>query len=212
MSTVIQLASRRAAAQTPKMGKSPPPRRRPNKELRSREHLTPTEVDELIAAAKASGRYGQRDATLILIMFTHGLRVGEAVKLRWEAIELRQGLIHVSRLKHGQNSTHPLRGVELRALRALRVDWPASPFVFNSERQGPMTTSAVRKLIARAGVVAKSSLRIHAHMLRHSCGYKLAADGVDTRAISLYLGHRSLNHTATYTALAPGRFRNFWTD
>jgi type 1 fimbriae regulatory protein FimB/type 1 fimbriae regulatory protein FimE len=49
-----------------------------------------------------------------------------------------------------------------------------------------------------------------AHMLRHSCGYKLANDGVDTRSLSQYLGHRSLQHTARYTELAANRFDSFW--
>jgi site-specific recombinase XerD len=34
-------------------------------------------------------------------------------------------------------------------------------------------------------------MKIHPHMLRHACGFKLANDGVDTRTIQAYLGHRS---------------------
>ncbi|MGB8057508.1 MAG: tyrosine-type recombinase/integrase [Pseudolabrys sp.] len=49
-------------------------------------------------------------------------------------------------------------------------------------------------------------------MLRHSCGYKLANDGQDTRAIQHYLGHKSINSTIRYTALAPDRFKGFWKD
>jgi type 1 fimbriae regulatory protein FimB/type 1 fimbriae regulatory protein FimE len=57
-----------------------------------------------------------------------------------------------SRLK--RPSTHPLRGPELRALR-LRKDSPTSPYLFVTERGGPMTTSAVRKLMAKLGTAAK---------------------------------------------------------
>ena len=49
-------------------------------------------------------------------------------------------------------------------------------------------------------------------MLRHACGYKLAGDGVDTRALQAYLGHRNIQNTTRYTALAPGRFKGFWRD
>ncbi len=38
-------------------------------------------------------------------------------------------------------------------------------------------------------------------MLRHACGYKLANDGHDTRAIQHYLGHRNIQHTVKYTEL-----------
>jgi site-specific recombinase XerD len=48
------------------------------------------------------------------------------------------------------------------------------------------------------------------NMLRHACGYKLANDGHDTRALQHYLGHRNIQHTVRYTELAPDRFRDFW--
>ena len=50
--------------------------RRPNSEFRSREHLTPTEVQVLIDAAKTN-RYGLRDATMILVAYRHGFRAAE---------------------------------------------------------------------------------------------------------------------------------------
>jgi type 1 fimbriae regulatory protein FimB/type 1 fimbriae regulatory protein FimE len=58
-----------------------PPKRVPNAELRTREYLTEAEVERLIKAAKAN-RHGQRDATMILIAFRHGLRAAEIVDLR----------------------------------------------------------------------------------------------------------------------------------
>src|SRR5450759_2096574 len=61
----------------------------------------------------------------------------------------------MQRLKNGVSSTHPLRGPELRALKQLRCDWAHSPYLFISERGGPMTASNVRKLVTRAGMQAK---------------------------------------------------------
>ena len=58
-----------------------------------------------------------------------------------------------------------------------------------------MTASSVRKIIARAGDHAKLGFPIHPHMLRHACGFKLANEGHDTRAIQHYLGHRNTQHT-----------------
>jgi integrase len=98
------------ARPTAENGKVAPPRRVGNRERRTREHLTPQEVEKLIMAARRVGRYGHRDAALILIAFRHGLRVSELVALRWDQVDLEQGLLHVSRLKNGTNSTHPLRG------------------------------------------------------------------------------------------------------
>jgi type 1 fimbriae regulatory protein FimE len=69
-----------------------------------------------------------------------------------------------------------------------------------------------QRMVARAGEAAGFPFLVHSHMLRHSCGYKLANDGQDTRAIQHYLGHKSINSTVRYTALAPDRFKGFWKD
>jgi type 1 fimbriae regulatory protein FimE len=188
------------------------PRRHTNAKLRPREYLTPQEVERLIAAARSVGRHGHRDGTIILLAYRHGLRVSELVALRWDQLDLKVGTMHVARVKNGSSSVHPIRGPELRALRRLQRDYRASPYVFVTERVGPMTDSNVRKMIARAGVEAELPFPVHPHMLRHACGYKLANDGHDTRAIQHYLGHRNITHTTRYTELASDRFNSFWTD
>jgi type 1 fimbriae regulatory protein FimB/type 1 fimbriae regulatory protein FimE len=195
-----------------KSQKSAPPRRAKNGDVRSREHVTPEEVDKLIAAAGKVGRHGHRDKTLILVTYRHALRVSEAVALRWDQLDLDGGRIHVNRMKNGTPSTHPLRGPEIRALRKMKRDYPATQYVFVTERKGPLTDSAVRKLVARAGREAGLEFPVHPHMLRHACGYKLANDGQDTRAIQHYLGHKNIRHTVRYTELAPDRFKDFWRD
>jgi type 1 fimbriae regulatory protein FimB/type 1 fimbriae regulatory protein FimE len=163
-------------------------------------------------AARRTGRHGLRDATLILIGYRHGLRVSELVALRWDQVDFKAGALHVARLKNGSPSVHPLRGAELRALRRLRRAYALGPYVFVTERGGPMTDSNARKMIARAGAESHLPFPVHPHMLRHACGYKLANDGHDTRAIQHYLGHRNITHTTRYTDLASDRFKGFWRD
>src|SRR5262249_31916261 len=80
-------------------------------------------------------RYGHRDATAILIAYRHGLRASELCELTWNMIELDSGRIHVRRAKNGVDSTHPLTGKEIRALRQLRRENLQSRFVFNTERR-----------------------------------------------------------------------------
>jgi type 1 fimbriae regulatory protein FimE len=70
----------------------------------------------------------------------------------------------------------------------------------------------VRKLITRAGEKAGLGFPVHPHMLRHACGFKLANDGQDTRAIQHYMGHKNIQHTVRYTELASDRFNGFWKD
>jgi integrase len=204
------------APKTPRKRPAParptPPRRRPNAEVRGREHLTPAEVEALAAAAAKLGRHGPRDALMIRMAYRHGLRVSELVALRRDQLDLDNGLVHVRRSKGGLPSTHPLGGRELRELRRLLKAAPEGPHVFTTERRGPLTDSGVRKIVARAGAAAGLPFPVHPHMLRHATGYKLANDGQDTRAIQHYLGHKNIQHTVRYTNLAAGRFKGFWED
>jgi integrase len=187
--------------------------RRPNAELRTREHLTTDEVEKLIDSA-SSNRQGHRDALMILLAFRHGLRAGELVDLRWEQIDFTTATLHVRRIKHGTPATHPLTGRELRALRRHHRETPGAPgtFVFVSERGAPLSAPGFSRMVERAGRAAKLGIKVHAHMLRHACGYALANAGHDTRALQAYLGHANIQNTTRYTALAQNRFAKFWQD
>jgi site-specific recombinase XerD len=172
--------------------------------------LTQAEVERLMKAASRN-RYGHRDSTMLLTAYRHGLRVSELIDLRWDQIGFRTATLHVRRAEKGTPASHPVLGDELRALRRLqREQEPRSPFVFTSERGSPFTISGFARLIERAGIKARFEFKAHPHMLRHACGYKLANDGHDTRALQAYLGHRNIVHTTRYTELSPTRFRDFW--
>jgi type 1 fimbriae regulatory protein FimB/type 1 fimbriae regulatory protein FimE len=154
-----------------------------NSAYRPREYLIEAEVEKLIDTARKRGRNGPRDAAAILLAYRHGLRAQELCQL--------------------------LHGPELRALRPLQG---SSPYVFTTEAGTPVTTAWFLRMVQRTGVAAKMPFQVHRHMLRHSTGYKLANDGHDTRSLAHYLGHRNLQSTARYTALAPDRFAGFWKD
>jgi integrase len=187
-------------------------RRGTNKEARSREYLLPAEIEKLVKAAKG-GRWGARDAALITTGYRHGLRATEIANLQWSQVEFgRSAKLHVRRAKGGTDSVHPIYGDELRALTALRKANPDAQYVFQTERGTPFTPDGVNKLVKTIGARAKLSMPIHCHMLRHSCGYKLANDGADTRAIQGWLGHASITHTTRYTALSSTRFVDFFRD
>ena len=187
------------------------PLRLPNSALRTREHLTLAEVEKLIETARGN-RQGARDALMILLAFRHGLRAGEVCDLRWEQVDFKAAALHVRRTKGGTPATHPLTGRELRGLRKHQRGALAEAFVFVSERGAPLSAPGFSRMVERAGRAAGLGIKVHAHMLRHACGYALANAGHDTRALQAYLGHSNIQNTARYTALAEGRFKGFWRD
>ena len=190
----------------------PAPPKKKKRDESVRDYLRPDEVDAMVQAARKSGRHRVRDATIILMMFRHGLRTAELVALRWQQVDLKAGYLDVHRVKQGHDTKHPLRGPQLRLLRELQRLYPESPYVFVSERKAPLSPRSIREIVARAGQLAKLPFVPHPHQLRHACGYYLASKGHDTRAIQDYLGHKNIQYTVRYTAMAPHRFESFWDD
>jgi len=68
---------------------------------------------------------------------------------------------------------------------------------------------AINRLIKRIGARARFAFPVHAHTLRHACGYALANAGHDTRHIQDWLGHRSIQHTTRYAQLSAAPFKDF---
>jgi len=182
-----------------------PPRRRTNREVRVREYLTTEELQRLIKAARKHGRNSERDALMIAMATRHGLRASELCSMLWSQIDWKTARLTVLRNKGSVDSTHPLTGGELRALRAIRRGvGDDARYVFMSELGAPTTPAGFRKMLSRVGV--RCGLRtVHPHMLRHSCGFAMAEAGEDVRAMQDWLGHAAIQNTVRYTALAPGR-------
>jgi integrase len=199
-----------SAKSHPKPRPAPPKKKKHEESVR--DYLRPDEVDAMVQAARKSGRHRVRDAAIILMMFRHGLRTAELAALRWQQVDLKAGYLDVHRVKQGHDTKHPLRGPQLRLLRELQRLSPASPYVFVSERKAPLSPRSIRAIVARVGRLAKLPFAPHPHQLRHACGYYLASKGHDTRAIQDYLGHKNIQYTVRYTAMAPHRFESFWDD
>lgn len=104
------------------------------------------------------------------------------------------------------NGVHRLQDDEIEALGTLQTLYPDSVSVFVNERGTQLTPGAIAKMVARAGALADLPLPVHPYMLRHSCGYYLAEQGLPTRDVQEYLGHKNILHTVRYTAANPARF------
>jgi integrase len=101
----------------------------------------------------------------------------------------------IARAKGGGTSTHTVARDDLGALRKMRKA-TNGPWVFETERGGPLSVDAMQYIVRGAGEAAGTGDAIHPHMLRHGAGYALINDGVDVRLVQEFLGHASI--TATF--------------
>ena len=151
-----------------------------------------------------------RDRCLLLLMFRHGLRVSEACGLRLSQVDIESRVLHVSRLKQGLSTTHPLRGDELRVIKAWLAERarmkPETDAFFISERRGPLSRKTAWVMIRDYGRLAGLPVEAHPHMLRHACGFALADQGADTRLIQDYLGYSNMQHAVRSMTINPACF------
>lgn len=174
--------------------------------MEERDYLRPDEVNDIIEAAGRIGRNGLRDQVLLRLIYRHGLRVGEAIAVRWSHFDLQASpaTLHVHRLKGSADSRHVLDRDERLALVKLRTESARDNplFVFVSERGGRLTRDTVAHILRRAAEAAGIAVHVHPHMLRHAAGYMLANTGTDVRLIQAHLGHKRIDNTVRYTALS----------
>lgn len=189
-------------------------RRLPNSHFRSREHLSLDEVEALQEMARCYGRNRDRNSALVLLMFRHGLRAVEAAMLEWKDVDLRENTIYIRRVKGSESGTHPLVEDEKAAL--LKLQPSEHPQIFLNERgesflvrtqAASSRAPGISRIIERLGKASDLAIKVHAHMLRHACGYWLINRGYDVRLVQEYLGHVNIQHTVRYTKLSPERFR-----
>ncbi|CAD5882245.1 tyrosine-type recombinase/integrase [Escherichia coli] len=159
-----------------------------------------------------------RDKALLQMAYIHGLRVSELTDLRMGYIDMAEKIIFIRRLKNGLSTNHPLQpeSVELLQrwlqIRKIYVKDSQNDYLFLSTHGKKISRQWVHKLCVRYSLRAGLKINVHPHMLRHSCGYALADQGLDTRLIQDYLGHRNIHHTVLYTASNPGRFQRVWQN
>lgn len=193
----------------------PPPVRRANALLRSREYLIPEEMDLIIHAAKKR-TMGLRDALLMEIIYRHALRPTEALKLRWEDIDIVRGYLYIKRYKTNEMSMHTIEDDEMRALRWWKAQQRRrkyggeSIYVFPTNRGLPMTVRGFSKIMKESAIAAGiTQFTVHPYMLRHSKGYELVNAGHGIAKIAHWFAHKKLETTKRYTTVDVESTRGF---
>lgn len=129
---------------------------------------------------------------------------------------MTEKIVFIRRLKNGLSTSHPLQRQTVELLqqwihvRKKYAKGGQEDYLFLSTHGKKISRQWVYKLCARYSQRAGLKVKVHPHMLRHACGYALANQGLDTRLIQDYLGHRNIHHTVLYTASNPGRFQRVW--
>jgi integrase/recombinase XerC len=188
--------------------------RTPRQEKRLPKFLAPADIERLLAMPNGSDLLSLRDAAMLEVLYSTGIRVSELVGANLEDIDLIGECIRV-RGKGKRERIAPLGSYSLRALnkyleaRAAAGVHDAKAVFVNRHGQRLSSRSVRRKLIK---YLAAAGLDPHAspHTLRHSFATHMLENGADLRAVQELLGHRSLSTTQIYTHVTASRLKEVY--
>ncbi len=190
-----------ALLQQPKMGRHLPA------------HLSPDEVDRLLAAAATSDPVGLRNSAMLQTLYACGLRVSELVNLPVTAVQLERGFVRVMGKGNkervvplGEEARHAVRQY-LAGARARLLGNRRSEALFVTRRGRPMSRTRFWQIIRDCALRAGIAKRLSPHVLRHSFATHLLARGADLRAVQEMLGHADIATTQIYTHVEGERLK-----
>lgn len=169
-------------------------------------------VLETVGAAHPEPWIAARDRAVLTLLWGAGLRVAEALSLRWGDAPFGPALRVTG--KGGRPRSVPVLPVVCAAVEAYRALCPLDPGpagpLFLGARGGALDSRLVRKAMAEARALLGLPATATPHALRHAFATELLARGGDLRAVQELLGHASLATTQVYTAVTPERLRAVW--
>ncbi|HEY5560613.1 MAG TPA: tyrosine-type recombinase/integrase [Clostridiaceae bacterium] len=168
---------------------------RPKKENKLPNILSFQEVTKVLGVLK-----NEKHKTILYMIYSAGLRVGEVIKLKIEDIDSQRMLIHVVQGKGRKDRYTLLSKIALTQLRKYYTLYKPEVWLFsgqNSKRY--ITERTVEKIFENAIKIAKINKKVSVYCLRHSFATHLFEGGVDLRYIQELLGHASSKTTEIYT-------------
>ncbi len=175
--------------------------------------LTEADVEALLAAPQLALPRGQRDKTMLEMLYATGLRVSELVDLKFEQLSLNQGVVQIVG-KGGRERLVPVGEEALNSLeiylkdgREMLLSGRQSDYIFVTNRGSNMTRQAFWHIIKRYAFDAEITKPLSPHTLRHAFATHLLNHGADLRVVQLLLGHVSLSTTQIYTHVARERLK-----
>lgn len=171
------------------------------------EVLTEDEIKRLISSVNIDSEFGQRNKTIIEVLYGTGIRVSELIELKLSNIFFKENILKVTG-KGNKERFVPLGKIALIEIKKylndrdkLKINSKFSDILFLNRYGRQLTRSMIFKVINDSSKNAEIDKKISPHTLRHSYATHLLKNGADLRTIQLILGHESITTTEIYTHL-----------
>jgi site-specific recombinase XerD len=170
---------------------------RPKKAKRLPEVLSLDEVKELLTLVSNT-----KHKALLSLLYSCGLRIGEALSLKLNSVDFNRLLIHVKSGKGRKDRFVPLSTTMVNLLQRYYAEYKPKDYVFEGRDNAAYSPVSARQVLKRAVKQTAIQKSITLHTLRHSYATHLLENGTDIRFIQELLGHKNPKTTMLYTHIS----------
>lgn len=176
---------------------------RPRKSKHLPDVLTQEEVQSIFQHTK-----NLKHRTLLMLIYSCGLRIGETLNIQPADIKSAEGLIYIRGGKGKKDRRVPLSKRILEQLRRYYRSYTPNEYLFEGQKGGQYSNTSAAKVLQRAVKKAGIKKRVTLHTLRHSYATHLTNRGVNIQYLQEILGHNNPKTTMLYTHLSGKDIRN----
>ena len=173
-------------------------------------YLNYDDLEKLLNFPDRSNKYGLRDALILEMLYSSGVRVSELANMRLSDIDFGERKILI--LGKGNKERYVYYGSKCADLldKYLKIDYRESPYLLIGKRSEKLNEREIRSIVTDTAKKAGISVHVTPHTLRHTYATHMLNDGADLKSVGDLLGHESLSTTQIYTHVSNERLRRVY--
>ena len=173
-------------------------------------YLNYEDLEKLLAFPDRSNKYGLRDALILEMLYSSGVRVSELANMKLNDIDFKERKILI--LGKGNKERYVYYGSKCAELldKYLKLDHRDSPYLLIGKRSDRLNEREIRSIVIDTAKKAGIEVHVSPHTLRHTYATHMLNDGADLKSVGDLLGHESLSTTQIYTHVSNERLRQVY--
>ena len=173
-------------------------------------YLNYDDLEKLLNYPDTSNKYGLRDALILEMLYSTGVRVSELANIRLNDIDFNDRKILI--LGKGNKERYVYYGSKCEKLldKYLKMNHRDSSYLLIGKKSDRLNEREIRSIVTDSAKKAGINIHVSPHTLRHTYATHMLNDGADLKSVGDLLGHESLSTTQIYTHVSNERLRQVY--
>ena len=180
----------------------------PKKDKKLPNYLNYEDLERLLKTPDVNNKWGLRDALILEMLYSTGIRVSELVNIKVNDISFSERKIYV--FGKGRKERIVFYGSNLENLLNKYLKNHHEIYLFTNTKGDKLNERTVRQIVSNTALKAHINVKVTPHTLRHTYATHMLNDGADLKSVGDLLGHENLSTTGIYTHVSNERLRKVY--